>query len=79
MLIVCRMADSLEGPNPPPCASAFKKTPVHPSVKLKNYWYLITCGFKFFNTILAKFNGGLSVMSLMSHGSSVQWVIWVMG
>jgi hypothetical protein len=49
----------------PPCASALpKKTPVHPSVKLKNSMYLITCDFKFFNTILAKFSGDPWVMGV---------------
>jgi hypothetical protein len=41
--------------------------------------YLITCDFKFFKTILAKFSGDPWVMGHLSHGSSVQWAIWVMG
>jgi hypothetical protein len=55
-----------------------KKTPVLPIVKVKNSVYLITCDFKFFNTILAKCSGDPSIMSHISHGSSVQWVLWVM-
>jgi hypothetical protein len=61
------------------CASVLPKTPVHPSIKLKNSIYLITCEFKFFNTILAKFSGDPWVMSQMGHGSRVQWVMWVIG
>jgi hypothetical protein len=80
MQIACRIAEILEGPNPPHLVRPrYQKTPVRPSVKLKNSMYLITCDFKFFNTILAKFSGDPWVMGHMGHGSSVQWVMWVMG